>query len=52
MKLVNTHIQTAVLILLFSFLGKEINAQTYSLQQCINTTLANNKQLQISKNNQ
>jgi len=52
MKLVNTHMQIIVLLLFISFLGKEMNAQTYSLQQCIDTTLANNKQLQISKNNQ
>ena len=52
MKLVNIHIQTVVLVLLFLFLGKEMNAQTYSLQQCIDTALANNKKLQISRNNQ
>ncbi|MCW8969249.1 MAG: TolC family protein, partial [Flavobacteriales bacterium] len=52
MKLVNTHKQVVVLILFFSLLGKEIKAQTYSLQQCIDVALVNNKKLQISRNNQ
>lgn len=52
MKLVNTHILKMFLAILFMLLLNSIHAQTYSLQQCIDTALVNNKKLQISRNNQ
>lgn len=52
MKLVNTHMLKMFLAILFMLLLNSIHAQTYSLQQCIDTALVNNKKLQISKNNQ
>lgn len=52
MKLVNTHILKIALATIFMLLLTNIKAQTYSLQQCIDTALVNSKKLQISKNNQ
>ncbi|MCZ2223510.1 MAG: TolC family protein, partial [Chitinophagales bacterium] len=52
MKLVNAHILKSTLILFLLLQITNIKAQTYSLQQCIDTALANNKKLQISRNNQ
>lgn len=49
--LVNIHIHKILLLVLLSSTGIA-NAQTYSLQQCIDTALINNKKLQISRNNQ
>lgn len=51
MRLVNVY-KLKLLILTLTLLYNNINAQTYSLQQCIETALANNKKLQISRNNQ
>jgi OMF family outer membrane factor len=51
MKLVNIHIRKIILLVLLSNIGI-LNAQTWSLQQCIDTALVNNKNLQISRNNQ
>lgn len=51
MKLVNTHTIKSTFALLLLLLVTNTNAQTYSLQQCIDTALANNKKLQISRNN-
>lgn len=51
MRLVNTHILKMFLAILFMLLLNSIHAQTYSLQQCIDTALVNNKKLQISRNN-
>lgn len=51
MKLVNAHIQK-IMILVFLSSTSILNAQTWSLQQCIDTALVNNKNLQISRNNQ
>lgn len=51
MKLVNTHIRKMI-ILTFLSSTTILNAQTWSLQQCIDTALVNNKNLQISRNNQ
>lgn len=44
--LVNTHILKKLLLILVLILGIEMNAQTYTLQQCIDTALVNNKKLQ------
>lgn len=52
MKLVNAHILKTFLGVLILFSFNISNAQTYSLQQCIDTALVNNKKLQISRNNQ
>jgi len=50
MKLVNIHKQ--ILILLFFLIGfKAIQAQVWTLQQCIDTAQVYNKNLQIGKNN-
>lgn len=51
MKLVNTHIRKIILLVLLNNIGI-LNAQTWRLQQCIDTALVNNKNLQISRNNQ
>jgi len=50
MKLVNIH--TQVLVLLHFIIGfQSAQAQTWSLQQCIDTAQVHNKNLQISRNN-
>lgn len=51
MKLVNVHIQKLIVLVLLSSTSI-LNAQTWSFQQCIDTALVNNKNLQISRNNQ
>lgn len=50
MKLVNTYILFSVVFLLFSKIST-VRAQTWSLQQCIDTAQVNNKNLQQSRNN-
>lgn len=57
MKLVSAHIQIdhrigiKLLFLLFLFLSATISAQTWSLEQCIDSAKVNNKTLKISQNN-
>lgn len=51
MKLINIH-KLVLILLLFTLGFHQSNAQTWSLQQCIDTALIHNKNLQISRNNQ
>ncbi|MCC6702650.1 MAG: TolC family protein [Fluviicola sp.] len=50
MKLVNTHTLFPVVIFLFSGIST-VTAQTWSLQQCIDTAQVNNRNLQLNRNN-
>ncbi|OQA97224.1 MAG: outer membrane channel protein [Bacteroidetes bacterium ADurb.Bin217] len=50
--LVNTHSRKSLLLLFFSIVFHiTVNAQTWTLQQCIDTAQVHNKSLQISRNN-
>lgn len=51
MRLVSVYAQRLMILVLLSSTSI-LNAQTWSLQQCIDTALVNNKNLQISRNNQ
>jgi outer membrane protein TolC len=51
MKLVNTHALAFALMLALTSFGKALHAQTMSLQQCVETALSNNKNLQAGRNN-
>jgi len=50
MKLVNTYILFSVVIFLLSGIST-VAAQTWSLQQCIDTAQVNNRNLQLNRNN-
>lgn len=49
MKLVNIHKHTLLLFIVFISISK-INAQIWSMQQCIDSAISNNKNLQINRN--
>ena len=51
MKLVNAHKLFIILVALISYASNSV-AQIWSLQECIDTAMVNNSQLQISRNNQ
>jgi outer membrane protein TolC len=49
MKLVNVHIQL-ILFIIFTINEVKVSAQTWSIQQCIDTSLVHNKNLMMSRN--
>ncbi|NEN22268.1 TolC family protein [Cryomorpha ignava] len=51
MKLVNAHILLSLVIIMMGY-PSESTAQTWSLQQCIDKAIVQNRQLQIGRNNQ
>lgn len=51
-KLVNAHKQAWLLLLILLWAANSSQAQSWTLQQCIDTALVYNKSLQISSNNQ
>lgn len=51
MKLVNAYILITLTVILTGF-SSVVTAQTWSLQQCIDTAVVHNRQLQISRNDQ
>jgi hypothetical protein len=49
MKLVNTNSSSLLLLIMLSVVG-QLGAQEWTLDQCIDSAMANNKKLEISKN--
>lgn len=48
--LVNTHKQAKILIMLIAWSGQSVWSQSWSLKQCLDTAIAHNKPLEISRN--